>query len=239
MGKSLDRAEQVEQTRRYLEVAGRRRLVMTLIVALAIAAGALASVVLVDVGVRPMWVRYPLAVGVAYAALLAQLWGWLRQQVVFPGFNDDPEGLLLPGVAGIGTAAMAGKLADKASKKTKGSGGTSGTLDGLGNLGDIGDAPGCLAILILLAVGVTAVVSLYLVVTSPAILAELLVDGALLGTLTRAVGPGTMARGMRSVVRRTWVAAAVTAIAFGLIGWGIGAVAPGAHTIGEAISTSC
>lgn len=236
MGKALDRAGQVEQARRYLEAVGRPRLVMTLIVALTIAAGALASVVLVDLGVRPMAVRYPLAVGVAYAALLAQLWGWLRGQVASRPITDDPEGLFVAGMAGAGSAALADKLAEKASKKPRGSAGTTSGLDGLGNLGDLGDAPGCLSILILLAILVTAAVSLYLVVTSPLILAELLVDGALLGTLTRAVGPGAMARGLRSVVRRTWVAAVVTAVAFGLIGWGIGAVAPGAHTIGEAIA---
>ena len=80
----------------------------------------------------------------------------------------------------------------------------------------------------------TLVVSAYLLLTSPVLLAELLVDGVLLGALSQAANPGPLPHWSRSVVRRTWIAALVTAIVFGLVGWGIERVAPGAHTLAEA-----
>ena len=80
----------------------------------------------------------------------------------------------------------------------------------------------------------TLIVGIYLVVTSPMLLAELLVDGALLGAMTRAVNPDHLSHWSRAVVRRTWIAALVTAVVFGLVGFGIEHVVPGAHTIAEA-----
>ena len=69
--------------------------------------------------------------------------------------------------------------------------------------------------------------------TSPLLLAELLVDGALLGAMSRAVSPDHSPHWSRAVVRRTWIAALVTAVVFGLVGFGIERVAPGG-TLGEA-----
>jgi hypothetical protein len=87
---------------------------------------------------------------------------------------------------------------------------------------------------VLIAGVTTLVVSVYLVVTSPVLLAELLVDGVLLGAMTRAVSPYPPPHWSRAVVRRTWIAAMVTAVVFGLVGFGIERVAPGAHTLGQA-----
>src|SRR5262249_32048367 len=100
--------------------------------------------------------------------------------------------------------------------------------------GDIGDGIGALAILVLIAGMTTLIVSVYLVVTSPLLLAELLVDGALLGAMSRAFSPDRPPHWSRAVVPRTWVAALVTAVVFGLVGFGIERVAPGARTLGQA-----
>jgi predicted secreted protein len=62
----------------------------------------------------------------------------------------------------------------------------------------------------------------------------LLVDGVLLGAMSRAMNPDSPPHWLRSVVRRTWLTALVTAIVFGLVGFGIESVAPGAHTLAEA-----
>jgi hypothetical protein len=82
----------------------------------------------------------------------------------------------------------------------------------------------------------TLIVSVYLVATSPALLAELLVDGALLGAMSHAVHTDQSPHWSRGVLRRTWLAATITAIVFGLVGFGIERVAPGARTLGEAWS---
>lgn len=238
MDHDKDRRRLVEQTRRYLEAGGRARLVMLAVLSVTLAAGFLASVAMLRAGVHRMPVRYPLAVAVSYATFLATLRSWLRQQVIAKDLGDDPEGLLLPGVAAFGAAALAAKVADPeqdgARPKSPTDGGV-GDFSGLGDLADVGgEGCGALAVLVLIAGLCTLIVSLYLVATSPMLLAELLVDGALLGAMSRAVSPGRTPHWSRALARRTWFPALVTAIVFGLVGWGIERVAPGAHTLAEA-----
>ena len=92
-----ERARLVERARLYLESAGRPRLVMLGILSVTLAAGFLASVAMVHLGVVQMPIRYPLAVAVAYATFLWQLRGWLRRQTILSQLSEDPEGLLVPG----------------------------------------------------------------------------------------------------------------------------------------------
>ena len=234
MHKDKERHRLIEQARHYLESAGRPRLVMLGVLSVTLAAGFLASVAMVHIGISRMPVRYPLAVAVAYATFLGLLWGWLRRQDFATQLSEDPEGLLLPGVAAFGTAALAAKQAAREEErrpKDSTPHDWGGVFDGPG---DLGDGLGALVVLVLIAGLCTVVVSAYLVVTSPMLLAELLVDGALLGALSRAARPDPSLHWSRSVVRRTWLAALVTAIVFGLVGWGIERVAPGAHTLAEA-----
>jgi hypothetical protein len=239
-----ERTRFIERARRYLEAAGRPRLVMLAVLCITLAAGFLSSVAMVHLGVYRMPVRYPLAVAIAYGTFLGMLWVWLQQQTIYSGLSDDPEGLLVPGVAFLGAAAMGKDLAstdlaveEGRQRQVTGNGGV-GNLSGIGGdlsgIGDIGEGLGALVILVLIAGICTFVVSVYLVVTSPLLLAELLVDGVLLGAMSRAVSPSSPPHWSRAVVRRTWLAALVTAIVFGLVGFGIERVAPGAHTLAEA-----
>ena len=230
-----ERTRLVEQAHRYLESAGRPRLVMIGVLCVTLAAGFLASVAMVHLGLVQMHVRYPLAVAVAYATFLWMLRGWLRRQAILSQLSEDPEGLLVPGAAAFGMAAFGDKLAaEEKSRRPKASSGSSwGDFSGIG---DVGEGIGALVILVLIAGVTTLIVSLYLVVTSPLLLAELLVDGALLGAMSRAMSPDSPPHWSRAVVRRTWIAALVTAIVFGLVGFGIERVAPGARTLGEAFA---
>ncbi len=232
MGHDEERSRLVEQAHRYLESAGHPRLLMFGILTVTLASGFLASIALIHLGVSRMPVRYPLMVGVAYATFLSMLWAWLRQQPITSDVSDDPEGLLVPGAAAFGAAAIV-KAAEEKERQPK----RWSLLDGVGDLGGIGNAgEGCgvLVVLVLIAGLCTLVVSIYLIVTSPMLLAELLVDGALLGAMSRAVSRDSPPHWSHSVLRRTWIAALVTAIVFGLVGWGIERVAPGAHTLAEA-----
>jgi hypothetical protein len=211
---------------------------MLAVLTVTLAAGFLASIAMLHVGVNRMPVRYPLAVAVSYATFLGVLRWWLGRQAIATNLSEDPEGLLLPGVAAFGSASLAAKLAvpehdDSRPKSATGRGG--GDLSGLGDLaGGGGDGCGALVVLVLIAGLCTLIVSIYLVATSPMLLAELLVDGALIGAMSRAISPDRTPHWSRSVVRRTWIAALVTAIVFGLVGWGIERVAPGANTLAEA-----
>jgi hypothetical protein len=223
----------VEQARRYLESSGRPRLVMLSVLFVTFAAGFLASVAMVLLGVVQMHIRYPLAVAVAYATFLWQLRCWLRRQSLVSQLSEDPEGLLVPGAAAFGAAALGAKMAAKETRRSKNSNGSSG-VGNFSGFGDIGEGIGALALLVLIAGMTTLIVGVYLVVTSPLLLAELLVDGALLGAMSRAVSPAHPPHWSRAVVRRTGIAALVIAIVFGLVGFGIERVAPGARTLGEA-----
>src|SRR3954452_8346668 len=106
-----ERARLIEQARRYLESAGRPRLVMLGVLTVTLAAGFLASVAMVHLGVVRMPIRYPLAVAVAYAAFLWQLRCWLMRQTILSQVSEDPEGLLVPGALAFGAAALGDKLA--------------------------------------------------------------------------------------------------------------------------------
>jgi hypothetical protein len=228
-----ERTRLLEQAHRYLESVGRPRLVMTGVFCVTLAAGFLASVAMTQLGLVQMHVRYPLAVAVAYATFLWMLRGWLQRQAILSQLSEDPEGLLVAGAAAFGMAASSDKLAAEEEKhRPKASSGSSwGDFSGIGN---VGEGIGALIILVLIAGVTTLIVSVYLVVTSPMLLAELLVDGALLGAMSRAVSRDSPRHWSRAVVRRTWIAALVTAIVFGLVGYGIEQVAPGAHTLAEA-----
>ncbi len=239
MHEKKERERLVEQARGYLEAAGRPRLVMLAVLTITLAAGFLSSVAMVHLGVQRMPIRYPLAVAIAYATFLGMLWMWLQRQTTAPMLPDDPEGLFIPGIAAVGMAGMGKELAaatlndDHAAKKNQKQNG-SGSIGDLFNGSDLGEGLSALVILVLIAGICTLIVSLYLVVTSPMLLAELLVDGVLLGAMSRAVRPGSTPHWSRAVVRRTWLAALVTAIVFGLVGFGIEHVAPGSHTLAEA-----
>jgi hypothetical protein len=233
MENKKERARLIVQARRYLESAGRPRLVMLGVLAVTLAAGFLASVAMVHLGVVQMHIRYPLAVAVAYATFLWQLRCWLRGQPLVSQLSEDPEGLLLPGAVAFGAAALGDKLAAEGGRRRKSPTDVSGVGD-LVQIGDIGEGASALVILVLIAGMTTLIVSIYLVVTSPMLLAELLVDGALLGAMSRAVSPDHPFHWSRAVVRRTWIAALVTAIVFGLVGFGIERIAPGARTVAEA-----
>jgi hypothetical protein len=244
MENKKERARLVEQARRYLESAGRPRLVMLGVLSVTLAAGFLASVAMVHLGVVQMHIRYPLAVAVAYATFLWQLRCWLRRQALPSQLSEDPEGLLVPGAAAFGAAALGDKMAAEETRRPKSSTGSLwrryigeigiGSSDGLVYL--VIFLPlflGDLVSLVLIAGVTTLIVSIYLVVPSPLLLAELLVDGAFLGAMSRAVGPGHPPHWSRAIVRRTWIAALVTAVVFGLVGFGIERVAPGGRTLGE------
>ena len=229
-----ERAGQVERAHEYLRQAGRPRLAMVGMLMAAGAAGFVASAAMVRVGVGSMAVRYPLAVGVAYAALLGVLWAWLRRQRAAGPVVDDPEGLLLPGLA-AGALAKLATGPESADDQPKGRWWDS--IGDVGNFGDVGDVgAGCasLVVLVLVAAACTVIVSAYLVATSPLLLAELMVDGAVLGTIARALGPEPPSHWSRAVLRRTALAALITAVIFGLVGAGIDRAAPGASTLGEA-----
>ena len=126
-----ERSHLVEQVRQHLEKQGQPRLAMLGILAVTLVAGFLASVAMVHLGVDRMSIRYPLAVGFAYATFLGLLWGWLRQhQTTTLAVSEDREGLFFAPAAAVGIAAMKGTDPDREKSRKDSIG-----FSELGNLG--------------------------------------------------------------------------------------------------------
>ncbi len=85
-----------------------------------------------------------------------------------------------------------------------------------------------------LAVGL-ALASLYVVYLAPALFAELLFDGVLSYGLYRHLRKADGRHWLETAFRRTVVPSLLTAIFLAIVGAGVTAYAPGAHTIGAAL----
>jgi hypothetical protein len=77
------------------------------------------------------------------------------------------------------------------------------------------------------------IASLYIVYIAPALLAEILVDGALVAGLYRRVKRLEQRHWLRAAVRQTLLPAVLVALFFTVAGYALQKAVPGAHTIGE------
>ncbi|MDB5865652.1 MAG: hypothetical protein JWO70_3458 [Betaproteobacteria bacterium] len=238
--------------RRVLERLHSLRLQMMLIVALTAATGFLASVTLLHGGLHTMWIRYPLAVGAAYAAFLFFLWCWLRLRwddfVGVPDFDG--------GSGSQGAAAVDAPLPWSGAGGQFGGGGASGSFDD-GSLvsdppdgsaasdaaSDAADAAGSALDLEELTVVVLAIVALasaifaalWIIWIAPALFAELTLDAALGTGLYRRLRHITGEYWLRTALRKTvWPILAV-AVLFGVAGAAMQVYAPEAKSVGHVI----
>ena len=185
--------------------------------------GFVASFALLHAGVERMPVRYPLAVAAGYLAFLGLLWGWLSYQ---RGETGDPVG------TGLNTLANLAQVTEDVTASVPSGGGKGGSsLSGI----DVGDADGCgavvVAILVTVAVVAVLAAAVYAVAIAPTLMAELLVDGLVVGSLPRR----RTRHWTRTALTRTGWAAGGLAVLLGLVGWGLETVVPGAHTMGQAM----
>jgi hypothetical protein len=229
---------------------------MALIVALTAAIGFLASFVLMHAGVDALWLRYPLAVAIAYVAFLFMLWCWLRSRggELIDGLDlvDPVLGQGLPGSIGHDIS----ELEARPGGGEFGGGGASGSWDGpeagpevaeassafsspsveVPGVGDALDLEGLAFVLLALALLGGAVWAACLVVwTAPVLLAEVLLDAALATGLYRRLRGVRGDHWLKTAIRRTiWPFAAVAAT-FALAGALLQACAPDAKSIGQVI----
>ena len=87
--KLLTRTEIVARTKRNLLEQGYPRLQMFLIVCLTGAVGFIISFILLDAGMTAMWIRYGIAMMVAYLAFMGLLWIWLHSKS--SDYSDFPD----------------------------------------------------------------------------------------------------------------------------------------------------
>lgn len=239
-----ERARRIELIRQRLIRHGLPRLQVSLILSVTALAGFLTSYTLLSFGVLRMWLRYPAAILAAYFVflLLLALWLWVQRRS-FDLDPDLPEGVTdaLPaphehvgfgggddfGGAGSGASWQSVNASPSPGISSQGSNSSSGILDL-----DLDD--GWLIVLAIVAIVGGLIASFYVIYIAPALLAEILVDGALIAGLYKRVKPIQERHWLRSALRKTVVPAILVTLCFTVAGYSLQKAIPEAHTIGEA-----
>jgi hypothetical protein len=216
------------------------RFSMTLILATCICLAVLTTKLLLAVGVLDMWVRYLVALLVAYGAFFIGVWIWLHlspygrhlrsQQKHGEDWIDANIDLPLPS----GGSAPTGFQGGGGSFDGGGAGGSwdaanpgvsvdfPGTSSSVGNslgdiasVGDVGDEGGCLLVIagILLAIVLFAIfgATAYVVYQAPAILAEVVFEVLLGSPLARGANALGSANWPAVLLAKTWKPFAIIA----------------------------
>ena len=207
----------------YFERRSAPRLILTAIVIITGAAGFAVSVVLLHLGLQAMWARYPLALLTAYGVFLGliRLWVELEKSRFRPERNEIEEAL---------KEEDSFNLPWTSSQPRK-----SSWFDWLDvtNLFDFDE--GCIPVLLLAAIaGVIAVIA-FVVLSAPALVAEVFLDAFVVTVLYRRLQLAAREHWLGTAVRKTIWRAIIAAALLSLAGWILELLAPGAHSIGPAL----
>lgn len=219
----MGRDRLVRTTRQRLVRLHSPRLQMFLIVALTAAAGFLASVSLLDIGLDALAQRYALSVAIAYLVFLLLLRSWVRMhdKSLDIGYGGENHG---GGRRAGDDAGLRGRT------ETEGNG-LSGHLSG-----DVGDAGEATLVLLASAMFAGAAFSaLWVVWIAPTLLAELIVDIALGARLYRRLRGIESADWLRTALRRTALPFALALAFFAGAGALVQYSVPEARSLGDAL----
>ena len=249
---SSTREQKIKQMEKELLKRSSPRLQVSIILAFTALAGALTSFAMLHAGIEQMWLRYAVAVLVAYGAflLLLRLWLWLQKRsldIDLPHLDFGSSG----GSGGGGGAsgwqggggnfggggasgswennAVAASLSSSSSPPSTSSGGSSSFADIISFDAD----EGILVVIAIVALLAGLIATLYVVYTAPALLAEILVDGALVAGLYKRVKKVEQKNWLGSAVRLTIIPALLVAVFVTIAGFALQAAAPEARSIGE------
>lgn len=235
---SFQRHHEVRRIRDELERDGFPRLQMSLLVALTGGVGFVASYLLLRAGLAEMWLRYPAALGIAYAAFLLLLWLWLRTRA--EDYADVPD---LLNASPPSPGSCAGTYSGQGGQS--GGGGASASFDdGAAEADAVGDALASAAeaeefaipLVLVVLVGALLLSSFVMVYSAPVLFAELLVDGVLSASLYRRLRGLRARHWLETAIRRTAWTFAATAVIVCAAGWAMAWYAPGAHSIGDVLA---
>ncbi len=248
------RHQEIQKIRGDLERESFPRLQMALLVALTGTAGFVSSFLLLHAGMSTMWIRYLMALGIAYIAFLLLLWLWLRTRADDYDCGDALDlADMLPSPSGPGPSAPG--YSGKGGQFD--GGGASGNFDSpLGDaafggdgkvigkaLDGVGDADELAIPLVVLVLIGTLIVTLiassfFMIYSAPILFAELLVDGVLSASLYRRLRGLRTRHWLDTALRRTAGPFALTAVIVAATGWAMAVYAPGAHSIGDVVFQS-
>jgi hypothetical protein len=227
-----ERERRIEVIKRRLLQDSMPRLQMSLILLLTGLAGFLASFSLLHLNVSRMWIRYPIAILIAYGVflLLLRLWLWI--------YGRDMEVDLDPDLAEVVLELPSGGYApSEVSHSNVGAdighthaGGSSSWWSGIDFDLDVEDG-WFLIIAVIVLIG-ALIASLYIIYIAPLLLAEILIDGVLLVGLYKKVKHIDQQHWLRAAVRRTIIPVLLIAMFFSIAGFAMQRVVPEAHSIG-------
>ena len=244
------RERKIESLKRQLQRKSYPRLHASIILLLTGLAGFLSSFVLLRAGVTAMWLRYPVAILVAYGVFLILLRVWLSlsrprewdlEEVVDmtlevvtdstdagdPGFGGGVD-FAGGGAGGSWEQSVSTITSTKTSVSTY-----TPTKSSSGFSFDLDLDEGWWILLAIVALLGAAIAAVYVVYIAPALLAEILLDGVLLAGLYERVKSIEHQHWLRSALRRTAVPAVVIVIFFAIAGFAMQRAAPEARSIGE------
>lgn len=247
------RLQEVHRTRARLERDGFPRVQMFLLVMLTGAAGFLASFLMLHAGMHQMWLRYLVAVGIAYLVFLLLLWLWLRTSAsdyvdIANLVPDGPDTSCGGAAHGTSPARDADNVPFKGKGGEADGGGASGwfdtpqdctpiaedTPDAVGQaLGAATEAEElAIPLVVLVLVGAALFSSLLVVYSAPLLFAELVVDGMLAASLYKRLRRIERRHWLETAVRRTLLPFALTAVLAAAAGFAMTLYAPNAVSIG-------
>lgn len=202
------------------------RLQMSLLLLLAGLAGFLASFFLLTLDVSRMWLRYPIAIFIAYGVflLLLHLWLKLHGRPRHTDFELPEVDLVELPTSGPGEG-LPFVGSDSSDSSFWSAIGFDLDLEELG-----------LLIIALVALIGGLIASLYIVYIAPVLFAEILIDGVLLVGLYKRVKKVDQRHWLRAAVRRTIVPILLVALFFSVAGYAMQKAIPAAHSIGDVLA---
>jgi len=188
-----------------------------------------------------MWLRYPIAILIAYCLflLLLALWLWLQRRsldmdssvidFIPNGPSGHVESFQVDGGGDFGGGGAGGSWGESVSSSSSGVSSSGSHTVGF----DLDLEEGWLIVIAIVALLGGLIATFYIIYIAPALLAEILVDGALVAGLYRRVKRIEQRHWLRAAVRRTLLPALLVALFFSVAGYALQKAIPEAHTIGE------
>lgn len=241
------RERTIEIVERRLSRESMPRLQMSVILILTGLIGFLASVALLHLNVSQMWIRYPIAIAVAYGVFLMFLRVWLwfhgRESNCDLDYVDLPLELIDGEGLSSGESVHFGGGGHFCGGGAGGSWGESvaRSASSTGNSASSGfsfdldlDLDGLVFLIIAGVALIGALIPvLYVIYIAPVFLAEILIDGVLLVGLYKRVKKVDHRHWLRAAVRRTVIPASLGAALFSIAGFALQKAVPVAHSIGD------
>jgi hypothetical protein len=248
----LERSEAVHRVRRHLTTHDHPRWQMAVMVAITGASGFLFSFALLRMGVTHMGVRYPLAVLLAYGVFLLALWAWIARQrrrfqerpggtIDFPdvssldfptGSGGSPPAAGGGHFSGGGSSAQVNDIVPVHQPLLEPASGIQDSREGTDAAGgfDVGDG---VIVLVLGAVALGGLIVVgYVVYIAPALLAEMLLDAAVVTALYRRLKRTEQQHWLLGAANRTIGPAVILALLLSIAGFAGETMVPGASTLG-------